>query len=396
MPPHHDGSEMDGGLPCRPSFRGFGISVPVKTGVPYLSSALESLYLQGGLAQVALLDASGDADIARLAARYEPMIQYRRHADSDQGQSAAIIEGWNHLHSSYLGWLNVDDVLFPGALARVQREFDADPLVDVVYGDSVFTDENGAFIGYFPSISEDLDRLGSSCIISQPACFIRRKALARVGGLDAGLCYTMDWDLWLRLRDAGCRFRRIAAPLAAVRILSQAKTFSGGGVRRQEIDRILAANCGFRQRIKSHLGHLRYETMAVGAPWAQLLVQAFARGTRLFTLGFPPTTPNLYGLDPSSNRIHGEARISLPLLSRGERNLLITLDRPAANLVARLDDCILPLSPGPDRTVWSAPIGEREIGVLEVCLSTLPEGLAIGQLSLSPSALAVDLQPVSL
>jgi hypothetical protein len=46
--------------------------------------------------------------------------------------------------------------------------------------------------------------LAGTCIICQPAAFIRRAALEAVGMLDPGLRYCMDYDLWIRL---GSRFR---------------------------------------------------------------------------------------------------------------------------------------------------------------------------------------------
>jgi hypothetical protein len=359
----------------------FGIVVPVRTGLPYLPSALESLRLQGGLAQVALMDASGDPAVADLAAAYGGLIRHRRHADRDAGQAAAIAEGWEHLSASIYGWLNADDVLFPGALQRVKQEFDDHPEVDVVYGDCVFTDADGAFLGYFPSIADTVDGLGASCVICQPGCFVRGRALALAGGVDRGLVYTMDWDLWLRLRDAGCRFRRIEAPLAAVRILPEAKTFSGGLARRREIDRILVARGGPMQRLRSHLGHLRHETMATGAPWARFIWRYLRR---------PRNRQVLHGLGRSDNRLHGEARIALPLLSAGDRVVTIELDRPAKSLAARLGDASLSLRPAEDRRRWSAEVAGLSPGVLDFRLAGEPDRLRVRRLQLTPSPFGTE------
>ena len=47
---------------------------------------------------------------------------------------------------------NSDDFYFKGTLQRVADVFQKNPDVDVVYGDSVFTDVNGKFINCFTEI----------------------------------------------------------------------------------------------------------------------------------------------------------------------------------------------------------------------------------------------------
>jgi lipopolysaccharide transport system permease protein len=46
------------------------------------------------------------------------------------------------------------------------------------------------FLSYFPAIDPDPRSLTRGCIICQPSCFVRRRAIERVGGLDtAAACY---------------------------------------------------------------------------------------------------------------------------------------------------------------------------------------------------------------
>jgi hypothetical protein len=47
-----------------------------------------------------------------------------------------------------------------------------------------------------PSLIEDIF---TNNIISQPSCFIKHDQVKQVGGINTGLHYTMDWDLWARL-----------------------------------------------------------------------------------------------------------------------------------------------------------------------------------------------------
>ena len=51
-----------------------------------------------------------------------------------------------------VGWLCADDYYFPHTFAEVSKVFAARPDIDVVYGDTVFADRAGRFLGYFPGL----------------------------------------------------------------------------------------------------------------------------------------------------------------------------------------------------------------------------------------------------
>jgi hypothetical protein len=64
--------------------------------------------------------------------------------------------------------------------------------------------------------------------IPQAASFIRRTAWERVGGVGLGLAYLMDWDLWLRMGRAGCRFKYEPEVWANARLHEASKSICGG------------------------------------------------------------------------------------------------------------------------------------------------------------------------
>ena len=217
----------------------FSISTPVGAYHPLLPYCLESLRHQvGAVFAVSLLDASGDPRVQRLADEYRDVIGYRRHG-SDDGQAAAIREGWAQCDGDILGWLNADDLLFPGALTAAAARFIADADVDVVYGHSAICDEHMRMTGYHWAVSPPGPDLVLGCNISQPSCFFRRSTYEAVGGLDGTLHYTMDWDLWLRLHAAGARFSFIEEPLSAVFWGAGTKTSRFNAARRGELTRLI-------------------------------------------------------------------------------------------------------------------------------------------------------------
>jgi glycosyltransferase involved in cell wall biosynthesis len=185
----------------------FSVCIPVYDHIDYLGTALESVRCQPADVQLAVLDASPDDSAQNVLGPYRDMIHFAYH-HSDAGQAAAIQEGWDKTSGDIVAWLNVDDYYFPQAFAKVRQIFAERPDVDVVYGHGVHVSTDGSFEMYFPAISEDPAQLRRGCIICQPACFLRRNVLQRVGELNVSLDYAMDWEFWLRLLDAGCNFRR--------------------------------------------------------------------------------------------------------------------------------------------------------------------------------------------
>jgi glycosyltransferase involved in cell wall biosynthesis len=166
------------------------------------------------------------------------MITYLR-AGPDGGQSAAIKKGEEAIPGDVVAWLNADDYYFPETFEKVASCFESDPELDVVYGDAVHVTPEGFFLSYFPSVQVyNPKTLTRRCFICQPACFVRRTAYERVGGINPALRYTMDWDLWCRLSMSDARFQYIHEPLAAVRYYPGTKTLSSDGLRYREIWRI--------------------------------------------------------------------------------------------------------------------------------------------------------------
>ncbi len=291
----------------------FSISVPVKGGIEYLPLALASAALQDGLVELALLDASdGDVRVRSLAEKYAPLIAYRYHRKKDDGQSAAIQEGWDNTQGTFVGWLNSDDYLLPGALARVKAVFDARPEVDVVYGHAIYVNENGDFQQYFPSISKDIATIYSSNIICQPACFIRRTATDRVGGLNPSLEYAMDWDLWIRLYKSGSKFYMVDEPLAIVCDHANSKTNTGRRARFREIEKCLIENKDLKILIKARLGFKVHGLLYKATPFSLFIANVIRKFGKLAFLGRKLRPPDpLFGLHRSSNLVEERCRITM-------------------------------------------------------------------------------------
>ena len=137
----------------------------------------------------------GSVDVIRARAS---VIDYWQ-SQHDGGQSAAISAGWAKATGEILGWLNSDDQLAVGALRRISQLFQEHPEADMIYGRMDLVDPAGRVLGTIGEPFRRRTMLLSRNVVPQPAAFVRRSALGRVGPLDASLRYVMDLDLWLRL-----------------------------------------------------------------------------------------------------------------------------------------------------------------------------------------------------
>lgn len=164
---------------------------------------------------------SSDETADILAGLDDPRLTVIR--EPDQGQADAIKKGFDRSGGEIVGWLNSDDILLPGALARVAEYFANHPEVDAIYSHRVFIDErdNVEKFWILPPHSDYCMRRWD--YIPQETCFWRRRAMDEAGGVDPGFQFAMDYDLFERMMRQG-KFVRLNTFLGAFRVHPEAKT----------------------------------------------------------------------------------------------------------------------------------------------------------------------------
>ena len=171
---------------------------------------LEYIIIDGG---------STDRTISILK-QYEKKFPNKFHwiSEKDEGHADGINKGILRTSSPILGWLNSDDIYYPGTLQAVLDFFEHHKEAEVVYGDANHIDENDRFIEKYPTEPWNWERLIQTCFISQPATFLRRKIIDKYGLLDKRLRYSNDYEYWIRLGKHGVRFVYFPRLLAATRL----------------------------------------------------------------------------------------------------------------------------------------------------------------------------------
>jgi glycosyltransferase involved in cell wall biosynthesis len=297
----------------------FSLAIPVYGQANFLPSAIESIRVQAWNVQLAVMDATPDDSVQTVLEKYQELLRYHRHGH-DSGQTAAIQEGWDNTNGEILAWLCADDYYFPDALDAVKGVFINCPDVDVVYGDSVFVDEAGRFLGYFPEINSDISSILKGDCISQPSCFVRRTAFDAIGRLNADLQYIMDWDLWTRLYHSGAKFHYLKKPLSVVRMHEGTKTASRTWRRFLEIGRHLWLNATPATTIRSLLGFYYQDLLTGHVSGFELVLlkvlDFYRQQKRHFKNTNRPIRRFNYGLSPYGNEVENDVDVFLPWYSK--------------------------------------------------------------------------------
>lgn len=220
----------------------FTIVMPTYNHGRWIETALRSIFDQGEPSvEVLVMDALSTDDTPQILERYRDRITWHRRKDN--GQADAINQGFAAARGEIVAWLNSDDTYLPGAFARVQAAFDADPTLDFVYGDALEINEEGVILT--PNLfTEDCSRdrfYFSHDYICQPTLFLRRSAREKVGELRPDLRWFLDYQWLTRVFALGLRGRRLPHFLAANRDHPNTKTNSGGLQRWREIMGVLAS-----------------------------------------------------------------------------------------------------------------------------------------------------------
>lgn len=146
-------------------------------------------------------------------------------SEPDGGQTQAINKGFGLAAGDWLGWLNADDRLTTNAIELAMAAAAENPSAGWLYGRCEIRSETGTTV-FEPPAHVDRRTLRDRNMLAQPGTLVARWALGRVGPLDEQLDLVMDFDLWLRLVEAGIPAVHVPHVLATFEIHPESKTGS--------------------------------------------------------------------------------------------------------------------------------------------------------------------------
>jgi len=222
------------------------IIIPAYNQAAYLEQAIRSALGQTyeAIEVIVVDDGSTDDTAAVVAGLSDPRLRYVRQ--ENQGLSSARNTGIRTASGGYLSFLDADDLFLQEKVALLVHELTVRPEAGLAAGQAVPVDESGQAIGrVFDRGLPDAPAewlLGNRLHVG--SVLLRADWQARVGLFDEGLRSYEDWDLWLRLAQAGCPMTWLPRPVSLYRFHRAQMTRDGAQMTRASfavLDKVFSA-----------------------------------------------------------------------------------------------------------------------------------------------------------
>jgi glycosyltransferase involved in cell wall biosynthesis len=209
------------------------IVTPSYNQAPFIGRTIDSVLAQQGEfdLEYRVLDGGSTDGTLDILRSYGARVAWT--SGPDDGQVDAINKGLRSLGGDVIGWLNSDDALLPGALARVADAFQAHPNVEWVHGRCTIIDEHDQVVRrwvsaykHYRCLRHSFENLLTENYVSQMTAFWRRTVHDEVGYLDPDVRLAFDYDFFLRLAERGAPIY-IEEPIACFRWYAQSKSGAG-------------------------------------------------------------------------------------------------------------------------------------------------------------------------
>lgn len=208
----------------------------------YIERTIESVLSQGyPELEYIIMDGGSKDETVDILKKYGDKIIWE--SKKDKGQTDALNQGIAKSTGDVIGWLNSDDIYYPGTFDKVMRVFETHPEVNVVYGNANHIDELDGIMEPYYTEPFSFERLKDVCFICQPSVFFRKSVVEKYGYPDVNLQYCMDYEYWVRLGKKET-FYYLEETLAGSRLYADNKTLGSRRKVHEEICIMLAKHCG--------------------------------------------------------------------------------------------------------------------------------------------------------
>lgn len=244
--------------------------IPTRNQAQFIAQCIDGCLAQQIVdSEIVVVDGASTDQTVEVLRGYGDRIRWV--SEKDRGQSDAINKGVRMAQGELVAWINSDDYYAgPHVVQRLVDAFASDPRLDIAYGDGERVDVEGSYLG--PYRSRAIERVAQivthpASFVLQPSLMFRRKLFLDVGGLDAELHYTMDYELWIRMFGAARATRYLPEVIARARYHTDAKSVAAMGKQIREsyrVKRRSAATLGLGavDRAKMYAG-----VASLGAYW---------------------------------------------------------------------------------------------------------------------------------
>lgn len=175
--------------------------IPVHNGERYLLEAVQSVFDQAVPLELHIVDdGSTDGTVAILQQLQPPdWVKLRWSSHPQGGPSVARNRAIRDGSSPLLAFLDSDDVLLPGALAKLLQRAQQHP-DEIIWGKTQWTDLE---------LRPNPDPQYCNWLVQLGAALWPRSIFDKVGLLDESLLFQEDTDLFMRCKEAGLVLRKV-------------------------------------------------------------------------------------------------------------------------------------------------------------------------------------------
>jgi glycosyltransferase involved in cell wall biosynthesis len=184
-----------------------------------------------------LIDGGSTDNSLEILQKYQDHFAYWESVP-DQGQAHAINKGFQRATGEFIAWLNSDDLYMAGAISQAVKALQRNPDAGMVFGDGVVIDAENRLLDLHRY--KDYTAFDLLCfdVLLQPATFMRRSVLEKVGLLREDYHLIMDHELWIRIASL-VPIQHVSQFWAAERTYPEAKTMDQAGNFVSEAERLL-------------------------------------------------------------------------------------------------------------------------------------------------------------
>lgn len=192
------------------------IITPTLNSEKYILNNLESVHLrQSGKFTIEQIIVDGNSTDGTIDIIESFMQKYGANikiiVGKDKNMYDAINKGMNYISGDIWACLNSDDYYNPNIINVINRQFKKNSDLDVVYGYMDIINKKGTFLrqSILPKFKFDYLILSKYCInIKQPAVFLKKNVIQKVGYFDINYKYASDYDYFIRVASR-CKMKLI-------------------------------------------------------------------------------------------------------------------------------------------------------------------------------------------
>lgn len=203
------------------------IIIPVYNGSDYLGEAIDSALVQTYKNVEVIVVNDGSDDDGRSAAigrSYGNKIRYFEKENG--GVSSALNYGLKLMQGDFFSWLSHDDLYYPEKIEKQLSHYQKFPGKTIIFSDSDLINANGRIISKAKPLMINqekiyYDLIANNIFLSGCTLLIPVTAFSEVGVFTSTYRTVQDYEMWLRMINAGYRLQYLPVSTVKTRIHPQ-------------------------------------------------------------------------------------------------------------------------------------------------------------------------------